>query len=71
MVTPSLFLTAALVFFSTRSFLLPLTNITVPKHIVYFCLPFTSAHSLQIWTKLVKLVSSCFPQIDLYVIKIW
>ena len=31
------------------------------------CLFFTGAHSLQIQTKLIKLLSSCFPEIDLCV----
>ena len=54
--------------FLNKIFSPPINNITVPKCVVYFCLPFTSAHSLQIWTKLIELVSSCFPQIDLRVV---
>ena len=54
--------------FLDKIFSPPINNITVPKRVVYFCLPFTGAHSLQIRTKLIKLVSSCFPQIDLRVV---
>ena len=54
--------------FLDKIFSPPINNITVPKRVVYFHLPFTSAHSLQIQTKLIKLVSSCFPQIDLCVV---
>ena len=54
--------------FLDKIFSPPINNITVPKRVVYFCLPFTGTHSLQIRTKLIKLVSSCFPQIDLHVV---
>ena len=35
---------------------------------IYFCLPFTGTHSLRIRTQLVKLLSSCFPDIDLLIV---
>ena len=54
--------------FLDKIFSPPISNITVSKRVVYFCLPFTSAHSLQMRSKLVKLVSSCLPQIDLRVV---
>ncbi|WP_317582632.1 hypothetical protein, partial [Streptococcus pyogenes] len=40
----------------------------VPKKVIYFSIPFTGKHSLEIRTKLSKLISSCFPQIELRVI---
>ena len=54
--------------FLDKIFSPPISNITVSKRVVHFCLPFTGVHSLQIQTKLIKLVSSCFPQIDLRVV---
>ena len=36
-----------------------------PKKIVYFCLPYTGQHSLQIRTQIRKLCSSAFPHINL------
>ena len=44
----------------------PLDNIN--KRVIYFCLPFTGTHSLRIRTQLVKLLSSCFPDIDLLIV---
>ena len=44
----------------------PLDNIN--KRVIYFCLPFTGTHSLRIRTQLVKLLSSCFPDIDLRIV---
>ena len=36
-----------------------------PKRILYFCLPFTGQHSLQILTQISKLCSGTFPHIKL------
>ena len=36
-----------------------------PKNIIYFKLPFTGSHALQIRTKVSKLCSSAFPQVSL------
>ena len=38
---------------------------TVPKRLIYFSLPFTGLHFLQIQTQLRKLFSSAFPQITI------
>ena len=34
---------------------------SVPKKVMYFCLPFTGSHSLQICTQISRLCSSAFP----------
>ena len=36
---------------------------TVPKKVLYFSLPFTGCHSLQIRTQILKLCSSAYPHI--------
>ena len=36
----------------------------VPKKIVYFCLPFTGIHSLQIHTQINRLCKAAFPHLD-------
>ena len=37
---------------------------TVPKKIIYFCLPFTGIHSLQIRTQINHLCNAAFPHLD-------
>ena len=37
---------------------------TVPKKIVYFCLPFTGSHSLQIRTQISRLCSAAYPHLN-------
>ena len=37
---------------------------TVPKKIIYFCLPFTGIHSLQIRTQINRLCNAAFPHLD-------
>ena len=37
---------------------------TVPKKIIYFCLPFTGIHSLQIRTQINRLCNATFPHLD-------
>ena len=37
---------------------------TVPKKIIYFCLPFTGIHSLQILTQINRLCNAAFPHLD-------
>ena len=44
------------------------TTTSVPKRIIFFTLPFTSQHSLQICEQIAKLFASAFPQIQLQVI---
>lgn len=39
-------------------------SFNVPKKVMYFCLPFTGLHSLQIRTQIQKLCSSAYPHID-------
>ena len=38
--------------------------LTVPKKIVYFCLPFTGSHSLQIRTQISRLCSAAYPYLN-------
>ena len=38
---------------------------TVPKKIVYFCLPFTGSHSLQIRTQITRLCSAAYPHLNI------
>ena len=38
---------------------------TVPKKIVYFCLPFTGTHSLLIRTQIARLCSAAYPHLDI------
>jgi hypothetical protein len=38
---------------------------TVPKKIIYFCLPFTGTHSLQIRTQINRLCRASFPHLDI------
>ena len=38
---------------------------TVPKKIVYFCLPFTGLHSLQIRTQITRLCSAAYPHLNI------
>ena len=38
---------------------------TVPKKIIYFCLPFTGTHSLQIRTQINRLCRAAFPHLDI------
>ena len=37
---------------------------TVPKKIIYFCLPFTGIHSFQIRTQIDRLCNGVFPHLD-------
>ena len=37
---------------------------TVPKKIIYFCLPFTGIHSLQIRTQINRLCNAAFPHLE-------
>ena len=39
--------------------------LTVPKKIVYFCLPFTGSHSLQIRTQITRLCSAAYPHLNI------
>ena len=41
------------------------SNFTVPKKIVYFCLPFTGSHSLQIRTQTTRLCSAAYPHLNI------
>ena len=41
-----------------------LTEWRVPKKIVYFCLPFTDSHSLQIRTQITRLCSAAYPHLN-------
>ena len=41
------------------------TVYTVPKKIVYFCLPFTSSHSLQIRNQITRLCNAAFPHLNI------
>ena len=43
-----------------------LSKIAASKSVIYFCLPFTGACLLEICTKLIKIISSCFPQVNLH-----
>jgi hypothetical protein len=38
---------------------------SVPKKVMYFCLPFTGLHSLQIRTQISRLCSSAFPHLNI------
>ena len=38
---------------------------TVPKKIVYFCLPFTGSHSLQIRTQITRLCNAAYPHLNI------
>ena len=38
--------------------------LTVPKKIVYFCLPFTGSHFLQIRTQITRLCSAAYPHLN-------
>ena len=67
---PSAFFEYCLIVFLDKIFSVavssPLDNIN--KRVIYFYLPFTGTHSLRIRTQLVKLLSSCFPDIDLLIV---
>ena len=39
--------------------------LTAPKKIIYFCLPFTGIHSLQIHTQISRLCNAAFPHLDI------
>ena len=39
---------------------------TAPKKIVYFCLPFTGSHSLQIRTQITRLCSAAYPHPNIH-----
>ena len=39
--------------------------LTVPKKIVYFCLPFTGSHSLKICTQITRLFSAAYPHLNI------
>ena len=39
--------------------------LTVPKKIVYFCLPFTGSYSLQIRTQITRLCSAAYPHLNI------
>ena len=38
--------------------------LTVPEKIVYFCLPFTCSHSLQIRTQITRLCGAAYPHLN-------
>ncbi len=38
---------------------------TVSKKVVYFCLPFTSSHSLQIRTQITRLCNAAYPHLNI------
>ena len=38
---------------------------TVPKKIIYFCLPFTDSHSLQIRTQITRLCNAAYPYLNI------
>ena len=38
---------------------------TVPKKVVYFCLPFTGSHSLQIRTQINRLCNAAYPHLNI------
>ena len=38
---------------------------TVPKKIIYFCLPFTRSHSLQIRTQITRLFNAAYPHLNI------
>ena len=38
---------------------------TVPKKIVYFCLPFTGSHSFQIRTQVIRLCIAAYPHVNI------
>ena len=38
---------------------------TAPKKIVYFCLPFTGSHSLQIRTQITRLCNAAYPHLNI------
>ena len=40
-------------------------ELTAPKKIIYFCLPFTGIHSLQIRTQISRLCNAAFPHLDI------
>ena len=54
--------------FLDKIFLHSTKAISVPKCIIYFSLPFTGQHFLQIWTQIKKLSNSAFPHINLQLI---
>ena len=39
--------------------------LTARKKIIYFCLPFTEIHSLQIYTEISRLCDAAFPHLDI------
>ena len=41
------------------------TLYTVPKKIVYFCLPFTGSHSLQIRNQITRLCNAAYPHLNI------
>ena len=41
------------------------TLYTVPKKIVYFCLPFTGSHSLQIGNQITRLCNAAYPHLNI------
>ena len=65
---PSKFLDNCLRNFFDKIFCPASTTTSVPKRIIFFTLPFTGQHSLQIRKQVAKLFASAFPQIQLRVI---
>ena len=61
---PTEFLDSCVRIFVDKIFCPPKTS-SVPKHIIFFTLPFTGQHSLQILQQLVKVFASAFPQTQL------
>ena len=53
-----------MVFPPTCSINLFATSSTVPKKIVYFCLPFTGSHSLQIRTQISRRCCAAYPHLN-------
>ena len=41
------------------------TILTVPKKIIYFCLPFTGSHSLQFRTQITRLCNAAYPHLNI------
>ena len=65
---PIKFLDDCLRNFFDKIFCPAITTTSVPKRIIFFTLPFTGQHSLQIRKQIAKLFASAFPQIQLRVI---
>ena len=51
--------------FPDHTFCLRLPVLTASKKIIYFCLPFTGIHSLQIRTQINRLCNAAFPHLDI------